>query len=139
MNVNQVFLAGRLTRDPEMRTSASGTTVVKFSIAINEYAGADKEDRVTFVDVVAFGKRGEAIANYLEKGSPIFIHGKLSYSKWEAQDGNKRSKLEVIVDDFQFVGGPRGNEEPSSSKRHRHRKVDMDVGGPDVDSDDIPF
>lgn len=104
MNVNLVVFAGNLTRDPELRSSKDGLAIVKFGVACNEYGGKDEQKRTTFADVVAFGKRGEAIHKHLRKGDPIFVRGRLSFSSWEAQGGGRRSKLEIVVDDFQFCG-----------------------------------
>lgn len=127
MNLNQVFIAGNLTRDPETFNAAgSGTTVAKFGIAINEYSEhAEDKKRTTFVDCVCFGKRGEALAKYLEKGSPIFIRGRLSFSTWKDKDsGATRTKLNVVVDDWQFVG-PKQDKGDDKPERKTTRKENV--------------
>jgi single-strand DNA-binding protein len=101
MNYNQVLLGGRLTRDPELKHLDSGTSVVNFGMAVNRRFGEKEE--TTFVDVVAWAKVGETIHRFLKKGDPIFISGRLTFEQWE-QAGQKRSRLKVTVQDFQFVG-----------------------------------
>ncbi len=105
-NFNKVMLMGNLTRDPELSYLPSQTAVCRFGLATNRrwtsQDGQPKEE-VTFVDVDAFGKTAETIAKYLKKGRPVFIEGRLQYRQWEAQDGTKRSKLSVVVDNFQFI------------------------------------
>src|SRR3954462_6859432 len=109
---NKVILMGNLTRDPQMKYLPSQTAVVEFGLACNRkyktQSGEDKEE-VTFVDCTAFGKTGEVINQYFQKGKPIFIEGRLKYDSWEdKQGGGKRSKLVVIVENFQFIGGRDG-------------------------------
>jgi single-strand DNA-binding protein len=103
-NFNKVILAGNLTRDPELRYTPKGTAVAKFGIAINrkwkDEAGETREE-VTFVDCDAFGRTAEAIGQYLSKGRPIFIEGRLRLEQWE-KDGRKFQKLGVVVESFQF-------------------------------------
>lgn len=106
---NKVILMGNLTRDPEVRFSQGGMAICGISVAVNErFKGADGEwqDRATFVDVTIFGKRGEAFAKFHKKGAPAFIEGKLRLDQWEdKQSGQKRSKLFVVGDNWEFVGG----------------------------------
>lgn len=109
MNVNRLFLAGRLARDPEKRFATSGMAVVTFSVAVNRKtkAAGDREarDEVTFVEVTGFGKSAEPIAEYLHKGDPIFLEGRLRQEQWtDKGSGQPRSKLSVVLDSFQFVG-----------------------------------
>ncbi|MDB5292758.1 MAG: single-stranded DNA-binding protein [Phycisphaerales bacterium] len=109
---NKVLLMGNLTRDPQLKYLPSQTAVAEFGVACNrKFRTAQGEDReeVTFVDVAAFGKTGEVINQYFTKGKPIFIEGRLKYDQWEdKQGGGKRSKLTVVVENFQFVGGRDG-------------------------------
>jgi len=103
---NKVILMGNLTRDPEVRTTPSGNTVAKLGLATSrKYRTRDGEVReeVTFVDVDAFGKTAETLGKYLRKGSPIMLEGRLKLDQWES-DGQKRSKLGVILESFQFIG-----------------------------------
>src|SRR5215207_1145566 len=106
---NRVLLMGNLTRDPQLKYLPSQTAVAEFGLACNrKFRTANGEDReeVTFVDVSAFGKQAEVINQYMNKGKPIFIEGRLKYDQWEdKQGGGKRSKLTVVVENFQFVGG----------------------------------
>lgn len=108
MNVNKVFEAGHLTRDPQLSYTPSQTAVVEFGIATNRHwTGQDgtKHDEVCFVDMKAWGKTAETINKYFKKGNPIFVEGHLVTESWTSKDGKKMSKLRVIVDQFQFVGG----------------------------------
>ena len=109
---NKVFLMGNLTRDPQLKYLPSQTAVAEFAIACNrKFRTATGEDReeVTFVDIAAFGKTGELINQYFTKGKPIFIEGRLKFDQWEdKQGGGKRSKLTVVAENFQFIGGRDG-------------------------------
>src|SRR6267142_5863980 len=112
-NFNKVILAGNLTRDPEVRYTPKGTAIAKLGLAINRTwkneAGETKEE-VTFVDVDAFGRTAEVISQYLKKGRPILIEGRLRYETWDdKQTGQKRSKLGVVLDNFQFLDSGRGD------------------------------
>src|SRR5262245_22452791 len=103
-NFNKVLLLGRLTRDPELRYTPQGTPVVDIGLAINrEYTvGTERRKETTFVDVTLWKRQAEVVSQYLKKGAPIFIEGRLSLDSWE-QDGQKRSKLRVVGETFQFV------------------------------------
>ena len=109
---NKVLLMGNLTRDPQLKFLPSQTPVVEFGIACNrkfKTAQGEEREEVTFVDVSAFGRTAEVINQYFTKGKPIFIEGRLRYDSWEdKQGGGKRSRLTVIVDNFQFIGGRDG-------------------------------
>lgn len=111
-NLNRVFLIGNLTRDPELRYVPSGTAVVSFGLAVNTpifRPNSDVKEDVCFVRVVAWGKQAESCKQYLTKGRPVFVEGRLIYRTWE-QDGKTRSTLEVRADRVQFLGGPRREE-----------------------------
>jgi single-strand DNA-binding protein len=106
-NLNKVFLIGRLTRDPELRYIQSGTAVADFGLAVNrQYSTPDgeKKEEVTFVDITVWGKRAEVCAEHLGKGKPVFVEGRLKLDTWESKEGQKRSKLVVVMDNFQFLG-----------------------------------
>jgi single-strand DNA-binding protein len=111
-NVNKVILIGNLTRDPQLKYLPSQTAVVDFGLATNRrFKGANGEDReeVTFVDCSAFGKQAEVINQYCQKGKQLYIEGRLKYDQWEdKQGGGKRSKLSVVIENFQFLGGREG-------------------------------
>ncbi len=105
-NFNKVFLMGNLTRDPELRATQSGTQVAKFGLAVNRKFTTNGQSReeTCFVDLTAFGRTAEVIAQYCTKGKPLFVEGRLEFSTWQTQEGQKRSKLAVIVENFQFLG-----------------------------------
>ena len=108
---NQVLLMGNVTRDPQLKQLPSQTVVAEFGLACNrKFKGSDGEEReeTTFVDCTVFGKQAEVISQYVEKGKPLFIQGRLKYDTWDDKNGGKRSKLSVIVENFQFVGGRDG-------------------------------
>ena len=106
MSINRVCISGNLTRDPELRATASGMQVLGFGVAVNDRRknpqSGEWEDYPNFVDCTMFGARAEALGRYLSKGTKVSIEGKLRYSSWE-RDGQRRSKLEVIVDEIEFM------------------------------------
>ncbi|WP_286683871.1 single-stranded DNA-binding protein [Collinsella sp. UBA1693] len=122
MSINRVNISGNLTRDPELRATAGGTQVLSFGVAVNDRRrnpqNGEWEDYPNFVDCTMFGTRAEAVSRYLSKGSKVAIEGKLRYSSWE-RDGQRRSKLEVIVDEIEFLsrgqqgGGQGGYGQPA--------------------------
>ena len=155
-NFNKVILLGNLTRDIELRYSQGGQPIAKTGLAINrKFTGGDGQSRETtcFVDITAFGKQAEILNQYVAKGSPLFIEGRLEYSTWEAQDGGKRNKLEVIVENFQFIGAPRsaggggggaaggeGGAPSGAPGRAQPKRGAAPAGGEaGVDYGDIPF
>ena len=107
MSINKVFISGNLTRDCELRQTQGGTAILTFGMAVNDRAKnpqtGEWEDRPNFVDCAMFGKRAEAVSRILAKGMKVAIEGKLRQSTWTAKDGSKRSKLEVIVDEIEFM------------------------------------
>ena len=130
-NLNRVFLIGNLTRDPELRYIPSGTAVANFGLATNRsYTTQDgeKKEEVCFVDIVAWAKTAEVCANYLSKGSLVFIEGRLQYDSWETEDGQKKSRLKVRADKVQFLSSRRAEGEPGAEA----------LGGAEA-NDDIPF
>ena len=139
MNFNKVMLGGNLTRDIELTHTRQNTAVANFGMAVNErYKGSDgsQQVRTTFVDCEAWGRTAETMAQYLSKGRPVFIEGRLQFDQWDDRDtGQKRSKLKVRVDSFQFVdsggGGQQGGGSPSRGPAGRR---EMPMG-----SDEIPF
>lgn len=109
MAINRVCISGNMTRDPELRQTASGNPVLGFGVAVNDRRKNNQtgewEDYPNFVDCTMFGQRAQAISGYLRKGTKVSIEGKLHYSSWE-RDGQKRSKLEVLVDEIEFMTPP---------------------------------
>jgi len=108
MNFNRVILMGNMTRDPQLTYTPSQTAVVDFGLAINrkwKSQGGEEKEETCFVDCRMFGKRAEVINQYCKKGNPLLVEGRLTYDQWEAQDGSKRSKHRVTIENFQFIGG----------------------------------
>ena len=133
-SMNRVFLMGNLTRDPELRYIPSGTAVANFGLAVNRtYTTREGEskDEVCFVEIVTWSKTAENCANYLTKGRPVLVEGRLQYQSWETDDGQKRSKLEVVADRVQFLGGRREEGAPGAPGEAGVREPEAE--------DDIPF
>lgn len=140
-NFNKVFLMGNLTRDPQLSYTPSQTAVVDFGLAVNRrWKGQDGENReeTCFVDCRAFGRLAENINKYLTKGRPLFVEGRLTFNTWTAQDGTKRSKHRVTVENFQFLGSPGGGEGVGQSSGGSSSAAE-ESGGDDIGTDDIPF
>lgn len=101
------MISGNLTRDPELRATGGGTQILQFGVAVNDRARnqttGEWEDRPNFIDCIMFGSRAESLSRYLSKGTKVAIEGKLRYSSWESKDGQRRSKIEVVVDDLEFL------------------------------------
>ena len=116
MGINKVVIAGNLTRDPELRETASGFQILNFGVAVNDRRKNQQtqqwEDYANFVDCTMFGNRAASVARFLAKGSKVAIEGKLRWSQWETQDGSKRSKLEVVVDEIEFMTSRDGGQQP---------------------------
>jgi len=152
-NLNKVLLIGRLTRDPESRSTPGGTAVVTFGLAVNRTFtrkdSGEKVEETCFIDVEAWGRTGETIARYTRKGRQLFVEGRLKFDSWE-RDGQKRSKLSVVAENFQFLdaGGGAGGAASgaaAASADGAAGRAPANVGatpqddyGPPVD-DDIPF
>ncbi len=142
MNLNRVILAGNLTRDPQLSYTPAQTPVVDFGMAINRnWTGQDGEKReeTCFVDCRAFAKTAETINQYLSKGNPILLEGRLHFSSWE-KDGRKHSKLRVTVDSFQFVG-PREDAQsvPNTVTVQKDYQPPLSEFGSPEDDGSIPF
>lgn len=114
-NLNKVFLMGNLTRDPEMRYIPSGQPVVTFTVAVNRnytLQSGEKKEETAFLRVVVWGKRAETCNEYLSKGSPVLVEGRLTTRSWETPEGQKRSTVEVVADNVQFLGRARESAAP---------------------------
>lgn len=166
---NQVTLMGNLTRDPELRTTPNGQSVCNFSLALNRsYKGQDGEwkEMTDYVDIVSWGPLGERVAQYLTKGRPALVSGRLQSRSWE-QDGQKRNKVEVVANDVTFLGSPGGtatqtasdepaalakagdSKKPASAANDKNKGaakdekeedvVIEDIGDEPINLDDIPF
>jgi single-strand DNA-binding protein len=143
-DINHVVLVGRLTRDAELKSIASGQAVCKFSIAVNRSKknGEQWEDEPNFFDVVLWGKRGEALHQYLNKGKLVAVDGELRQDRWQ-QDGQNRSKVEIVANNIQLLGGSSGGGSSGggvSSGNNSHAQQ-QGQGAPAEDgfADDIPF
>ncbi len=145
---NKVILAGNLTRDPELRYTPKGTAIARLGIACNrkwKSETGEMKEEVTFVDVDAFGKSAETIGQYLKKGRPILIEGRLRYDTWEdKQSGQKKSKLGVVLETFQFLDS--GNRGEGDAPRARSAAGPAPASAPEPpagdvppESDDVPF
>lgn len=131
-SLNKVMLIGNLTRDPELRYTSGGSPVCNFSIAVNRYYSdkqGDRKEETTFLRVTVWGKQGESCAQYLAKGRSVFVDGRLQSRSWETEDGQKRTSIDVVAENVQFLSGRGGGggmgDEP------------MDSAPPA--EDDIPF
>lgn len=121
MSINRVVISGNLTRDPEARSTASGMTVLNMGVAVNDRTKnaqtGEWEDRPNFIDCVMFGTRAESVSRFLAKGSKVLIEGKLRWSSWE-KDGQKRNKVEVIIDDIEFTGEKVSRSDAPAQQEH---------------------
>lgn len=141
--INQVILMGRLTRDPETRTTPSGKTVTSFSLAVDRQG---QDDQADFFDVTAWEKTGELVAQYLSKGRRCLVQGRLRQDSWDDKEsGKKRSKVEVVAFDVTFLDGPNGdstagsNASSSSSASKSKDVVIEDIDDKPIDLSEIPF
>jgi single-strand DNA-binding protein len=143
---NKVILMGNLTRDPELRYTPKGTAIARLGVAVNRRwtsEGGEQREETTFVDVDAFGKQAETLGQYMKKGRPIFIEGRLRLDSWEdKQTGQKRSKLGVVLENFQFMGsggqGGRG-EDAAEAPRASAAPAPRPANTPPPEDDDVPF
>jgi single-strand DNA-binding protein len=131
---NKVLLMGNLTRDPELRYTSGGAAVASFGLAVNRKykAGDEWKEEVCFVDITVWAKQAENCAEYLHKGSPVFVEGRLNYQSWESDTGQKRNKLEVVANNIQFLGRPGADKGAGQDAPEGGRSSS---GG----GDDIPF
>ena len=145
MSINRVIISGNLTRDPELRSTASGLPVLGFGVAVNDrrknQQTGEWEDYPNFIDCTMFGARADSLSRYLSKGTKVAIEGKLRWSQWE-REGQKRSKIEVIVDELEFMSS-RNDSAPASSGHYA--PAAPAAAAPTVDAsssvydEDIPF
>ena len=144
-NINRVVLVGNLTRDPELRHTPSGTPVCSLRVAVNTRRKDESGqwvDKPNYFDVTAWGQQGENCAQYLAKGRPVAVDGRLEWREWEAQDGSKRQAVEIVADTVQFLGGRGEGGELGGGNQFvpagATSGADADFGGSAGD-DDIPF
>ena len=147
MSINRVNITGNLTRDPELRATAGGTQMLAFGVAVNDrrrnQQTGEWEDVPNFVDCIVFGSRAEAVSRFISKGSKVAIEGKLRYSAWENKEGQRRIKLEVIVDEIDFLS--RQGQQVTSPAAEAAKVADTPAYGmprapePEFYDADIPF
>ena len=138
---NKVMLMGHLTRDVELRHISGDTTVANFGLATNrkfKKGDGSQHEEVLFTDCEAWGRNADTLAQYLSKGDPVFIEGRLKLDQWEDQQGNNRSKIKVVVESFQFVGGGGGGESKPKPQTNTRKPRPVTPVGND-DPGDIPF
>ena len=143
-NLNVVVVTGNLTRDPELRSLQSGTSVCKLRVAVNsrrkDSASGEWVDKPNYFDVTVWGNQGESCAQFLSKGRPVGVDGRLDWREWEAQDGTKRQAVEIIADTVQFLGGRGDGEGAPSQPQYVPAGAPADADfGPSGTDDDIPF
>lgn len=142
-SINQVIIMGRLTRDPEMRTTSTGKTIVSFSLAVDR---GGQDDQADFFDVTAWEKLGELVNQYLSKGRRCLVQGRLRQDSWDDKEtGKKRSKVEVVATDVTFLDGPSGDSgsnnassAPANNKKSNDVVVE-DIDDKPIDLSEIPF
>lgn len=147
MSINRVVLVGNLTRDPELRHTPAGTAVCSLRIAVNSRRkdGATGEwvEKPNYFGITVWGNQGESAARYLSKGRPVAIDGRLDWSEWEAADGTKRQKVEVVAESVQFLGskdgGGGGESGSAASSGDFAAPASSDFGAAGSSDDDIPF
>lgn len=138
-DINIVSISGNITRDSELKHTTSGTPVLSFGVAVNEsrknQQTGEWEDRPNFIDCTMWGARAEKLQQYLTKGRRVALNGRLHFRSWEAQDGSKRSKLEVVADNLVFMSTP--NQQPQQAQQQRPQQQQGADG--DFYDSDIPF
>ena len=143
-SINQVILMGRLTRDPEMRTTTTGKTIASFSLAVDR---AGQDDQADFFDVTAWEKLGELVNQYLSKGRRCLVQGRLRQDSWDDKEtGKKRTRVEVVATDVTFLDGPSGDNggqsatsQSSSAPRKSNDVAPSDIDDKPIDLSEIPF
>lgn len=150
---SKAIIMGNMTRDPEMRTTPSGASVCGFSVAVNRSykdSSGQQQEAVSFIDCSAWGKAGEIITQYAKKGSGIMVSGRLDQRSWEDKDGQKRSRVEIVVEDFNFVGGGArsggegdggyaGGAADSAASSGAADVAPSDISDDPIDLSEIPF
>lgn len=147
MSFNKILLVGNLGRDPELRYTPQGTPVCSFTMATNERRkdkSGEFQDQTTWFRVTLWGRQAETASQYLAKGRPVYIEGRLRVEEWNDRDGKQRYTLEVHATDMQFIGGRGDEQAPPSGKSYErspsYERPSHDEGaGPDISDEDIPF
>lgn len=139
---SKAIIIGNITKDPELRAISSGSQVCSFSVAVNRnFKGQDGSDKesVSFINCTAWGKAGETISQYAHRGTGIMVSGRLEQRSYEAKDGSKRSTTEIVVEDFNFLGGRDGGADYSSAQAEASDIVPDDIPDEPIDLNDVPF
>ena len=146
---SKAIIAGNVTHDPEMRTTSTGKNVCAFTVAVNHSykdASGNTQDQVSFLNCVAWGPAGATIHRYIKKGGPILVSGRLDQRSWEDKNGQKRSTVEIVVEDFNFLpGGERGSNNSSRGSSDAERvepvaeNAPEDIPNEEIDVSEIPF
>ena len=134
MNVNMVTLAGRLTRDVQLSYLPSQTAIAELGMAVNrkfKKSDGSQGEEVAFVDLMIFGNRAEVLNKYVKKGDGLFVTGRLKFESWQDKDGKNRSKLRVLIENFEFVGGDKSSQRPNAEPQSQGEEFELD--------DDMPF
>ncbi len=143
---SKAIITGNITRDPELRTTTGGSSVCSFTVAVNRtYRGNDGEQKeeVSFIDCSAWGKLAETVSRYAKKGTGVLVSGRLSQRAWEDKNGNKRSSVEIVVEDFNFVGGKDGGNASGgysapAGNSSQEENVPDDIPE-EIELDEVPF
>jgi single-strand DNA-binding protein len=144
MNLNKAMILGNLTRDPESRTTPSGQTVTTFGVATNRFytdQNKQKQQKVEFHNIVAWGRLGDICAQYLKKGQLVFVEGRIETRSWDAQDGTKKFRTEIIADNMQMgpkVGAGAGAERQEKAPQAREEEIPS-FQEEEIEVKDIPF
>lgn len=146
-NVNKVILIGRLVRDVELKTTPSNQSVASIGLAVNhkyKTAGGEAREEVSFIDCEAWGKTAEVLNQYVGKGDPLYVEGRFKQDTWEDKDGGKRSKIKVVIENFQFLKGRDDGEKPREAPARAAAPGPRPVAGrvtnhPPMDESSIPF
>lgn len=149
MSINRCIISGNLTREPEQRATQGGTSITTFGIAVNDRRkdpqSGEWKDYPNFIDCVVFGNRADALAKLLHKGMKVCVEGKLRWSQWE-KDGQKRSKIEVIVDEVEFLSGSKAQNQPQQQQPNNYANQYQNAANTGAQSsqsdyyeDDCPF
>ena len=146
MSINRVLISGNITRDPELKAATGGTQILRFGVAVNDRRRNPQtnewEDYPNFVDCVMFGSRAEALSRYLAKGTKVAVEGKLRYSSWEGQDGSRRSKVEVVVDELEFMatkGQAQGEKPMTPQQAAAYLGATVKTASAEIADEDVPF
>ena len=141
---SKAIIVGNMTRDPELRSTPSGAQVCSFTVAVNRNyrdGSGDNKEQVSFLDCSAWGRSGEIIAQYAKKGSGILVSGRIEQRSWEDKEGQKRSRVEIVVEDFNFIGGGNGDggSRNSSAAAEPQDVAPDDISDEPIDLSEIPF